>query len=100
MWLHSHSTCPLCRCSEACVFPTNVLFWGNQKRVKTRGSFSNQSGIRLLCQIHVNASDFTPKSDGCNIRFPSENVKSSAEDAKSPGALKFRSLRSLWSRGK
>jgi hypothetical protein len=57
MWLRSHSTCPLCRCAvadeEAPVppaprapeadpdspnFPTNVLFFGSQDAVSTRGA--------------------------------------------------------------
>jgi hypothetical protein len=58
MWLRSHSTCPLCRCAvaeedggggkavaraapeadpESPNFPTNVLFFGSQDAVSTRG---------------------------------------------------------------
>ncbi|CAD6203956.1 unnamed protein product [Miscanthus lutarioriparius] len=59
MWLRSHSTCPLCRCAvaeeeddakpvppraapeadpELPNFPTNVLFFGSQDAVSTRGA--------------------------------------------------------------
>ncbi|KAA0059353.1 RING-H2 finger protein ATL60-like [Cucumis melo var. makuwa] len=55
MWFKSNSTCPLCRnpvaitepnleqnpetesSTESPIFPTNVLFWGNQMQVSSRG---------------------------------------------------------------
>lgn len=125
MWFHSHSTCPLCRApvtgeaeaveaqptmaEESPVFPTNVLFWGNQDQVSNRvssqeGCSGSSSGPKkpegmLVIDIPRRGLDDIV-SPLPTSRFAGEEMKSPMEEARTPGSARLRSLRRLLSRGK
>ncbi|PKU74784.1 RING-H2 finger protein ATL3-like [Dendrobium catenatum] len=129
MWFYSHSTCPLCRCAvgsdtaatagdgevpqpisagagdsepqpESPVFPTNVLFWGNQDQVNSRSSANSARNLVITLPNRTAGGFPSPISPLPSSRFPLENIKSPSEESRSPGTSKLKSLRRLWSRGK
>lgn len=121
MWLHSHSTCPLCRSpigppqgSEqehmttdnnmtlvdgSVNFPTNVLFWGNEVQVSSRivsseeGTSTSRPDESLVIDIPSNDTSDTCSSSS-QTRFNEQ------EEMRSPLSARFRSLTRIWSMNK
>lgn len=121
MWLHSHSTCPLCRSpigppqgSEqehmttdnnmtlvdgSVNFPTNVLFWGNEVQVSSRigsseeGTSTSRPDESLVIDIPSNDTSNTCSSSS-QTRFNEQ------EEMRSPLSARFRSLTRIWSMNK
>nr|GMC53892.1 RING-H2 finger protein ATL60-like [Ipomoea batatas] len=89
MWFHSHSTCPLCRnpvskpaeegSGSSPNFPANVLFWGDETRVR---NLALAAGKELVIEI------------------PREIGGEEDEEHKSPMVTRMKSLKRLLSRGK
>ncbi|KAK3025124.1 hypothetical protein RJ639_043906 [Escallonia herrerae] len=135
MWFQSHSTCPLCRdpvsssasktgnsevtleailqtpaeqnlgAPESLNFPTNVLFWGNETRVRTLESCleeTHQQNPGLLTQPGSSSSSSgstSNRQDGALvIDIPRQIYEE--EDQKSPMPSRMRSLKRLLSKGR
>ena len=102
MWFKSNSTCPLCRnpvaitepnseqnpetgsSMESPIFPTNVLFWGNQMQVSSRGvcleepqisssSSSTSSSLNTMVVIDIPNE---PSTSGAGTCFADEEMGS------------------------
>ncbi|GMH14183.1 hypothetical protein Nepgr_016024 [Nepenthes gracilis] len=101
--------------TESIVFPTNVLFWGNQSQVNSLGLPSeegqDQSVSSATAAAAASAKPATNTgrlcerlvidipSDGCSLSSPSA-VPFAAAEAQSPMATPLRSLKRFLSRGK
>ncbi|KAL5995058.1 hypothetical protein ACLOJK_025116 [Asimina triloba] len=122
MWLHSHSTCPLCRNPvvsestdpnsaaaeapapeadpESLVFPTNVLIWGTEDNVRT-GSSGSKEGTSASAKpaenrtlvIDIPSRRLSESVSSSSIRVPDGELSS-------PALAQLRSLKRLLSRGK
>ncbi|XP_038897361.1 RING-H2 finger protein ATL60-like [Benincasa hispida] len=117
MWFKSNSTCPLCRnpviptesnsehnlesgsSMESPIFPTNVLFWGNQMQVSSRGICLEES--------QISSSSANTRADGNGmvvIDIPNEPSTSGAggcfadEETGSVVTNRLRTLKRLLSR--
>lgn len=124
MWFKSNSTCPICRNSvgskssnptelnsmedlesgssmEIPIFPTNVLFWGNQMQVSSRGVCLEESQTSSSSSSSTSSENI--RADGMVvIDIPSEPSASSSvagdEEMKSVVTNRLRTLKRLLSR--
>ncbi|XP_008783397.2 RING-H2 finger protein ATL3 [Phoenix dactylifera] len=141
MWLSFHSTCPLCRSPvslenadsgvetaeaspveavlaagrlpESPIFPTNVLFWGSQDRVRTGGPATAAAAAGSCEGSSSSVGSSSGRPEGKLVidvpRRAMEGYQSpvsplplsrlSVDDIKSPTSARLRSLRRLLSQG-
>ncbi|CAK9310546.1 unnamed protein product [Citrullus colocynthis] len=118
IWFKSNSTCPLCRnpvaltesnssknlepgsLMESPIFPTNVLFWGNQMQVSSRGVCLEES------QTSSSSSSSSSSNGMVVVDIPNEPSTSSSgagtclaeEEVKSIVTNRLRTLKRLLSR--
>ncbi|XP_022152622.1 RING-H2 finger protein ATL3-like [Momordica charantia] len=126
MWFQSHSTCPLCRnpvtaaaaetsqvqeedsasgsSSESPIFPTNVLFWGNQAQVTSAGACPEleESSSQITSPAASSSASAAGHPDAeltidmhSDLQFP---PLAPNEERKLPVATRLRSLKRLLSR--
>ncbi|KAH0451738.1 hypothetical protein IEQ34_019037 [Dendrobium chrysotoxum] len=122
MWLHSHFTCPICRCpvgpvaaaagevslatagerisSELPALPINVLIWRNNGRFSTRGLAHSHRSLVITIPNQFADGLPSPISPLGSNRSSGQNFKSPVEELRSPGTSKFGSLSRILSRGK
>ncbi|XP_047064273.1 E3 ubiquitin-protein ligase EL5-like [Lolium rigidum] len=107
LWLRSHPTCPLCRvdvdkpdalppalppvrperANYGTNLPTNVLFWGSQDAVTTRGTAGGPRSSGGVTTIVIDVPETTS----------SAVVPRDGDAAKSQGLARLRSIGRLWS---
>nr|GMC50015.1 RING-H2 finger protein ATL3-like [Ipomoea batatas] len=115
MWFHSHSTCPLCRnpvskpaeesSGSSPNFPANVLFWGDETRVRNLGPCLQEPRRGpISAQLPSSSSSSSSVSLAAGkelvIEIPREIGGEEDEEHKSPMVTRMKSLKRLLSRGK
>ncbi|KAL4584499.1 hypothetical protein LXL04_009102 [Taraxacum kok-saghyz] len=132
MWFHSHSTCPICRSSvsdqieisvedlleirqtqeespengDSHIFPTNILFWGDETEVSTLTSQLEEANNHH--QTPVSASEPSSSSSSTSSHAINDQSRPDLvidvprqidddEDQKSPVSYRMRSLRRILS---
>ncbi|PKA49554.1 RING-H2 finger protein ATL3 [Apostasia shenzhenica] len=115
MWFHSHSTCPLCRCSvgpasgrageeqrspePSPTLPANVLFWGNQEQINA-SVYSERTLVISIPSRPANGFGSTVSPLPSSRSAVEVVIKSLEADDRSPAASRRNSCRMPVSRGR